>query len=264
MIQNSGVKDKSLEKCIYDVNEKCNTCKKFAKPSPRPVVSTAMAQNFNDIVAIDLKAFDGKYFLVMVDLFTKYCSAAVIVDKKPSTIIENMFQYWIAIFGAPARCLSDNGGEFSNWEFMEFSEAFNIKHMTTAAESPWSNGVCERLNSILGSSVRKVLSDCGCSLRVALAWAVSARNALTTYSGYSPNQLVFGFNPALPSTDNNRLSSMGRDYGSEMVRKNLNAMHSARSEFIRIESDKKLQRAMVANVRESKDSDTPLGCEVYY
>ena len=45
----------------------------------------------------------------------------------------------------------------------------------------------------------KVLSDVGCSLEVALAWCLSAKNALLNSYGYSPNQLVFGYNPNFPS-----------------------------------------------------------------
>ncbi|KAG0724834.1 Retrovirus-related Pol polyprotein from transposon RE1 [Chionoecetes opilio] len=47
--------------------------------------------------------------------------------------------------------------------------------------------------------VSKILADDpGCDLDVSLAWAVAARNALSTFLGYSPNQLVFGQNPGIP------------------------------------------------------------------
>lgn len=46
--------------------------------------------------------------------------------------------------------------------------------------------------------MEKVLSDVGCSLEVALAWCLSAKNALLNAYGYSPNQLVFRYNPNLP------------------------------------------------------------------
>ena len=36
-------------------------------------------------------------------------------------------------------------------------------------------------------------------METALAWAVSAKNALQNRGGYSPNQLVFGTNVNLPS-----------------------------------------------------------------
>ena len=59
--------------------------------------------------------------------------------------------------------------------------------MTTAAESPWSNGICERLNGILGTLVSKIVDDVNCDVYTALAWAVSACNAFDNNSDYSPN-----------------------------------------------------------------------------
>lgn len=37
-------------------------------------------------------------------------------------------------------------------------EASNGKIITTAAESPWSNGVCEHLNGVIGVIVRNVMT----------------------------------------------------------------------------------------------------------
>ena len=116
-------------------------------------------------------------------------------NKKPSTIIRGIFTNWITFFGAPKKILTDNGGEFKNPEMRALGEAFNFKVMTTAGESPWSNGICERLNGILGTLVSKIVDDVNCDVYTALAWAVSACNAFDNNSGYSPNQLVFGSTP---------------------------------------------------------------------
>jgi transposase InsO family protein len=61
------------------------------------------------------------------------------------------------MFGAPKRILSDNGGEFNNEEIKEFYERFNIEPLYTAAESPFSNGVVERLNAIIGDQLSKIM-----------------------------------------------------------------------------------------------------------
>ena len=42
----------------------------------------------------------------------------------------------------------------------------------------------------------KIVEDGGCLPETALYWAVSARNVLQNYNGFSPNHLVYGFNPA--------------------------------------------------------------------
>ena len=59
------------------------------------------------------------------------------------------------IFGAPSKIFSDNGGEFNNQEMRALGEAFNIRVITTPAESPWSNGVCERRKAVIGTACAK-------------------------------------------------------------------------------------------------------------
>ena len=64
--------------------------------------------------------------------------------------------------------LSNNGGEFNNEDFREMGEQLNINIHTTRAESPWSNGIVEKHNSVIGNMIEKVLADVNCSLEVAL------------------------------------------------------------------------------------------------
>ena len=72
------------------------------------------------------------------------------------------------------------------------AERWNIKLLATAAESPWSNGLCEKTVGLLKESLRKMKDDEEVDLSVALRWAVCARNCLVNNGGFSPNQLVFG------------------------------------------------------------------------
>ena len=210
------------------MSKNCEACAKFRKPCPRPVVSVPMATKFNETVSMDLKVWGKRYFIVIVDLATRFCASAVIDDKKPRTILKALFLSWISFFGAPKKLLSDNGREFDNSEMRQFGESFNVRIMATAAESPWSNGVCERLNGVLGGMVSKIQADSGCDVQVALAWGVSARNALANFSGFSPNQLLFGQNPAMPDLINCKPPALGSVVSLDIVRDNLNALHVAR------------------------------------
>ena len=237
---------------------------KFRKSPPRPVVCMPLATVFNNTVSMDLKCYKNIYFLVMVDLATRFCMASVIRDKKSATIVKNFTKSWIAVFGPPKKILTDNGKEFNNNELQQLGEAFNFKVMTTSAESAWSNGVCERLNAVLGNSVEKIILDTECDIETALAWAVSARNALSNFSGFSPNQMVFSHNPVLPNLALNDPPAFEKVTDSETVRNNLNAMHVARTEFIRQDVDEKLVRAMKHNIRATHNENLVNGDEVFY
>ena len=266
LVRNANIKSSNLEYAIDQVTSNCTICKKYRKPNPRPVVSVPMAHRFNEVIAMDLKSWGDKYFLVIVDLYTRYCTALVISDKSANTVIRGVFLSWIVIFGSPGKILSDNGMEFNNDCMRDLGEAFNIKVMTTAAESPWSNGVCERLNAVLGRMVQKILADCpNTDLNIALAWAVAARNSLATFSGFSPNQLVFSQNPGIPGVFYDRLPALEKEKSSaDIIRNNLNALHSARRAFTQAESSERLARALRHNVRESDTGDLQCGSEVYY
>ena len=50
--------------------------------------------------------------------------------------------------------------------------------LTTAAKSPWSNGICGRHNAIIGNIVEKVISDNNVAFDVALAWGLAAKNSV--------------------------------------------------------------------------------------
>ena len=264
LLMNTEYGNGDLLREIQNTVRDCETCKRFKKPNSKPIVSLPLADRFNEVVAMDLKTWNGNYFLVLVDIFTRYCSAVVIYDKKPDTIITKLFEKWISIFGAPRKFLSDNGGEFNNESFRSLAENFGIRVMCTAAEAPWSNGVCERLNCILEISVHKIKEDVSCNTETALAWAVSARNSLHNYSGFSPNQLVFGNNPVFPSIFEESPAVLEMKTKSKVVADNINAMHSARMEFVRNESSEKIRRALLNNTRNTDVDDVEMGDIVYY
>ena len=44
--------------------------------------------------------------------------------------------------------MTDNGGEFSSDEMREVVSILNVRLVTTAAESPFQNGLCERVHLV--------------------------------------------------------------------------------------------------------------------
>lgn len=57
---------------------------------------------------------------------------------------------------------------------------------------------------------------------------MSAKNSLTNYVGFSPNQFVFGYNPGVPNVYTNDPPALELNQPSDIVRNNLNALHVAR------------------------------------
>ena len=168
------------------------------------------------------------------------------------------------MFGCPRKILSDNGGEFNNQLTRELGEQLNTEVLSTAAESPWSNGITERHNALIGQMMIKVIDDQKCPAEIALAWSLSAKNALKNVYGFSPNQLVFGHNPNLPSVIDSKLPALSGTTSSQLIASHLNAMHASRKAFVECEASEKLRRALRSKTRSATTKNYHNGNKVLY
>ena len=264
LIEDASIKDKDLTKLIGEISEKCGTCNRFKSIKLRPVVGMSLSKDFNDMIAMDLKPYKGVHIFHMIDLATRFSAGTVIRNKRQETIVEGVFKHWVSIFGAPNRLLSDNGNEFNNNVFRSMGELLNAEVQTTGAYSPWSNGVTERHNAVIGNMLDKITEERKCSIEMALCWALSSKNALSNVYGYSPNVLVFGRNPNLPSVLKDKLPALENVTASHVVADHLNAMHSARKAFIEAESSEKIKRALRRKVRPATSLIFETGDKVMY
>ena len=110
----------------------------------------------------------------------------------------------------------------------------------------------------------KTMEDSKCDMSTALAWAVSAKNALQNVNGYSTNQFVFGRNVFLPSVLTNKPPAINSYCQSDLIRKKLAAIRSARKKFIKAESSERLKRAFSHQVRTYSEENYEAGDKVYY
>ena len=264
MIRLAGITDENFHKMLKSHSETCETCQRYGKTNPRPVVGMTLSKEFNSTVAMDLKFFHGDIILHIIDLATRYSNGTFVPDKQKETIVEAVIFEWIRHFGVPGRFLTDNGGEFSNDDMRDMSENLNAEVTTTAAESPWSNGICERHNAIIACMMEKIIDETGCSRRVALGWSNNAKNSLLNHYGFSPYQLVLGKNPNFPSVLIDNLPALSGETRSEEVARHLNVKLAARKAFVECEASDKIRRALRHNVRESTTMIYESGDKVYY
>ena len=52
--------------------------------------------------------------------------------------------------------MTDNGGEFNSDEMREITSILNVQLYTTAGESPFQNGSCERVHAITDMMLAKL------------------------------------------------------------------------------------------------------------
>lgn len=67
--------------------------------------------------------------------------------------------YLFTMCGNPSTFVSDRGTSFSSKEFAVFLKERQIYHRQIAVAAPWANGLVERVNRFIKSSLKKVVSD---------------------------------------------------------------------------------------------------------
>ena len=98
LIKSAGITDGDFKDQIVKVSNSCKSCLLYKKNPARPVVSLPLATEFNETVSMDLKKYKDFYFLVLVDMATRYTQACVLKNKQPQSVIRGVFKFWISFF----------------------------------------------------------------------------------------------------------------------------------------------------------------------
>lgn len=259
----SGNTDDESITILKEIVKNCEICIRYSRAKPKPAVGLPMASTYNETVAMDLHELEpGLWYLHAIDHFTRFSAGSIITTKKPKEIVKHFIHCWISVHGPPRRLFTDNGGEFNNEEIRDMAEHFNIEVKATAGYSPWSNGLLERHNQILTEMLLKVKRDNKCDWKMALDWALMAKNSMHNVHGYSPYQLVFGQNPNLPSVLIDKPPALETDVNTWMGHHTA-TLHGMRKAFAEAECSERIRRALRKQLRPTDDK-YETGDKVYY
>ena len=152
-------RDPEFIKILQVLPNSCEVCIHYKKTEPRPIVGFTLGSDFNKNIAIHIKEINGNKVLHLIDHATRYSIGVRIPSKESSDIINAIFKHWITYSGTPGSILTNSGREFYNQSFRDIAQKLIIIARTTPVESPWSNGLNEQHNGILGEMVKKTLED---------------------------------------------------------------------------------------------------------
>ncbi len=108
-----------------------------------------------------------------------------------------MFHGWISRFGVPAIITSDRGAQFTSSLWSAICSLLNIKHKTTTAFHPQSNGMVERFHRQLKNSLRARLASSDWFDH--LPWVLlGLRSVPREDSATSASEAVYGSELTLP------------------------------------------------------------------
>nr|CAD2195887.1 unnamed protein product [Meloidogyne enterolobii] len=133
----------------------------------------------------------GKTFLLMVDAYSRY---PFIFEMKSTTsiFVINALKEVFSLFGPPSCLVSDNGPQFTSFEFETFLRGCGVNHIKSPPYHPQSNGLCERFVRTFKNSVSKGLD--GNNLKDAIPEFLSEYRASPhpSLEGESPSYLFLG------------------------------------------------------------------------
>eukprot|EP00971_Amphidinium_carterae_P018911 372341-Amphidinium_carterae.1 len=213
ILRQAGVGEEVIQE-IPLVIDSCNVCRIWQRPSYRPKTSFSTVYSFKEELQMDylfycsqLETEKQKVILHIIDVATRYTQAILLPDRSEQALRTALSRSWIAVFGVP-RCIvvdeecSAHSSGTAEWaEYVGTQLAFKAPR-----QEAW---IIERHNALLRDTLHRMESQCLHEGRHppfedVLCLAISAKNSLTSYQGYSPQQAVLGRNsnllPSITST----------------------------------------------------------------
>lgn len=100
---------------------------------------------------------DGhRHIFVAVDAYTRFTWLFSVKSTGTREAIKHL-ETIFGIFGRPKIIVTDRGTAFTSNEFIAFVEKLKIQQRKVAVASPWANGLVERVNRFLKSSLKKAI-----------------------------------------------------------------------------------------------------------
>ena len=155
---------------LKDIKEYCDSCVVCAEQRKSKLraylhpldVATAPFE----VIGIDFfgplkptSTLGNNHVLVITDYFTKWVEAIPLPDQTALTTCKALMNKIIFKHGPPKILISDRGANFTSNLFKEICNALKIKHRTTTAYHPQTNGLTERFNKTVVEMLRKYISE---------------------------------------------------------------------------------------------------------
>ena len=139
------------------------------------------------------------HLLTIVDRFTRWPTAIPVKDISANTVIDALAHSWISTYGVPETITTDRGSQFTSGIWTQLLQVWGIKHNTTTAYHPQSNGLVERLHRRLKESLITLCRDEKENWFWKLPMVLLAlRTTVKPDIGASPSDLVYGEGISVP------------------------------------------------------------------
>jgi hypothetical protein len=141
-----------------------------------------------------------KFTFVVVEYFTKWIEAREISMITSKTAQKFLWQNIVCRFGVPSELTVDNDKQFVSQDFREFCSSIGTKPVFASVYHPQSNGVVERANDKIFTTIKKRLLDDKkgkwADQLPEVIWALNTTECRAT--GFTPFRLLYGSEAMTP------------------------------------------------------------------
>ncbi|KAL5505959.1 hypothetical protein EMCRGX_G007511 [Ephydatia muelleri] len=136
----------------------CNICQRTKPTAPKraTLINIPVGRPWQmvavDILEVPVSSNSNRYILVVQDYVTKWADARPIPDQTAVRITRELVHIF-AGYGIPEIIHSDQGRNFESTIFQQTMAAFGVKKSRTTAYHPQGDGMVERFNRTLPSSL---------------------------------------------------------------------------------------------------------------
>ena len=107
-------------------------------------------------IRTDLFSFNNKDYVIVVDYTSKFFEISRLQNTEASTVI-NHTKAIFSRYGIPRKVVTDNGSQFTSYEYKNFSQEWTFKHITSSPRYPKSNGFVEQNIQTIKRALQKSL-----------------------------------------------------------------------------------------------------------
>ena len=184
----------------------CAICRRFSKLKSKPMVKAHHPSSFNQEVQADYFQLWNQWFLILVDVATRYKTIAKVSGRDLPTALKAMLQNWLRFFGPMKTLISDQESCLMSHEAAAEMERLNIQREpagTTRGKAQGQHtttGIVEKHTDLAKLCMLKLRAEAerqGLEVDYGdiAAEASFAQNATLNIGGYSPHMMVTGTLP---------------------------------------------------------------------
>lgn len=180
----------TLDECIEQEASKCSVClQQRSMPATTRVHTWKWSSSPWERIHLDFAEDHKQMFLVVMDAYARWPEIIPMHTTTSTKTIEAL-RTLFSSYGLPKEVVTDNGPQYVSQEFESFLAKNGVKHITSPAYHPASNGLAERLVQNLKKSLAKNRAIGGMTLEHCVAnFVFGYRNTPHTTTGKTPSEL---------------------------------------------------------------------------